>query len=138
MTTPILAGVTIKFSSYQYFRLACPGLSCAVTISTGSNLKGYVSLLIGLFVAKIGIDITAGFTRFTFGSVEMRGGVSFIPAMIGMFAISQVIRYPAAPGIGSAPPQQSVKNVFGGIGSTLRKYKLNVARGALIGADIGI
>jgi len=71
LTAPALAEFAIKFSSYEYFWLACLGLSCAVIISTGSTLKGFVSLLIGLFISTIGIDITAGHPRFTFGSVEM-------------------------------------------------------------------
>jgi len=138
LTAPVLAEFAIKFSSYEYFWLACLGLSCAVIISTGSTLKGLVSLLIGLFIATIGIDITAGHPRFTFGNVEMMGGISFIPAMIGMFAISEVIRFV----ISTTPPesviQQPVKNVFSGIGTVLSKYKLNVFRGGAIGAVVGI
>ena len=64
----------------------------AVFISTDAPVKGVVSLLIGLFIATIGIDITAGY-RFSFGNVELMGGVSFIPAMIGMFAIGEILRY---------------------------------------------
>ena len=138
LTAPVLAEFAIKFSSYEYFWLACLGLSCAVTISTGSNLKGFVSLLIGLFISTIGIDITAGHPRFTFGSVEMMGGVSFIPAMIGMFAISEVIRFIAKPNAIESPPQQGITHVFRGIGETLSKFRINVLRGGLIGAVIGI
>ncbi len=138
MTAPVLAEFAIKFSSFEYFWLACLGLSCAVVVSSGSTLKGFVSLLIGLFIATIGIDVTAGHPRFTFGSVEMMGGISFIPAMIGMFAISEVMRYVAAPGSQQAAPQQPIRNVFKGIGSILSRYKLNVARGGVIGAVVGI
>ncbi|MGQ7847643.1 tripartite tricarboxylate transporter permease [Granulosicoccus sp. 3-233] len=138
MTAPVLAEFAIKFSSFEYFWLACLGLSCAVVVSSGSTLKGFVSLLIGLFIATIGIDVTAGHPRFTFGSVEMMGGISFIPAMIGMFAISEVMRFVASPGSQQAAPQQPIRNVFKGIGSILSRYKLNVARGGVIGAVVGI
>ena len=138
LTAPVLAEFAIKFSSFEYFWLACLGLSCAVVVSSGSTLKGFVSLLIGLFIATIGIDVTAGHPRFTFGSVEMMGGISFIPAMIGMFAISEVMRYVASPGSQQAAPQQPIRNVFKGIGSILSRYKLNVARGGVIGAVVGI
>ena len=138
MTAPVLAEFAIKFSSYEYFWLACLGLSCAVVISTGSTIKGLVSLLIGLFIATIGIDITAGHPRFTFGSVEMMGGISFIPAMIGMFAISEVLRYIAAPQGLHSVPKQAVRNVFRGIGRIISSYKLNVFRGGTIGAVVGI
>ena len=138
MTAPVLADFAIKFSSYEYFWLACLGLSCAVIVSSGSTLKGLVSLLIGLFIATIGIDITAGYPRFTFGNVEMMGGISFIPAMIGMFAISEVLRFVASPQGQHAVPQQPIKNVFRGIGSIISRYKLNVFRGGTIGALVGI
>ncbi|ASJ70919.1 tripartite tricarboxylate transporter permease [Granulosicoccus antarcticus] len=138
MTAPALAEFAIKFSSFEYFWLACLGLSCAVVVSSGSTLKSFVSLLLGLFIATIGIDITAGHPRFTFGSVEMMGGISFIPAMIGMFAISEVMRFIASPENQQAAPQQATKHVFRGLGGILSKYKLNVARGGFIGAVVGI
>ncbi|MFK8034701.1 MAG: tripartite tricarboxylate transporter permease [Hyphomicrobiales bacterium] len=138
MSAPVLAEFAIQFSSYEYFWLACLGLSCAVIISTGSTLKGFVSLFIGLFIATIGIDGTAGHPRFTFGSVELMGGVSFIPAMIGMFAISEVLRYVASNRTHIVVPQQKVGSVFSGLGAVLYKYKLNIFRGSSIGAVVGI
>jgi len=138
LSAPMLAEFAIKFSSFEYFWLACLGLSCAVIVSTGSTLKGVVSLLLGLFISTIGIDITAGHPRFTFGSVEMMGGISFIPAMIGMFAISELIRFVVSTESQTRVPQQAIVNVFSGIGATLGKYKKNVFRGGTIGAIIGI
>jgi len=133
-----LAEVAIQFSSFEYFWLACLGLSCAVIISTGSTLKGFVSLLIGLFIATIGIDITAGHPRFTFGSIELMGGVSFIPAMIGMFAVSEVLRYVASTHERKPLAQQRIGNVFRGLGPVLARYKLNLLRGGVLGTAIGI
>lgn len=137
-SAPTLAEFAIKFSSYEYFWLACLGLSCAVIVSTGSTLKGFVSLLIGLFISTIGIDITAGHPRFTFGNVEMMGGISFIPAMIGMFAISEVIRFMVSTDTKPNIVQQPIKHVFQGIGPVLKKYKRNLFRGGTIGAVVGI
>jgi len=138
LSAPVLAEFALQFSSYEYFWLACLGLSCAVIISTGSTLKGFVSLFIGLFIATIGIDGTAGYPRFTFSSVELMGGVSFIPAMIGMFAISEVIRYAASNRTVIDIPPQPAGSVFKGLGTILKKYKFNVIRGSTIGAVVGI
>lgn len=135
---PSLAEVAIQFSSFEYFWLTCLGLSCAVVISTGSKVKGLVSLLIGLFISTIGIDVSAGHPRFTFGNVELLGGVSFIPAMIGMFAVSEVLRYVASTHEPLQVPRQAIGNVFRGLGGVLSRYKLNVARGGVIGAAVGI
>lgn len=138
LSAPMLAEFAIQFSSFEYFWLAVLGLSCAVIISTGSTLKGFVSLFIGLFIATVGIDGTAGHPRFTFGSVELMGGVSFIPAMIGMFAISEVLRYVASNRTVVDMPPQPRGGVFKGLGATLNKYRINILRGSSLGAVIGI
>ena len=138
LTAPALAEFALKFSSFEYFWLASLGLSCAVFISTGSPVKGVVSLLIGLFISTIGIDITAGHPRFNFGSVELLGGVSFIPAMIGMFAVSEVLRSVVATAPERRVAQRSIGNILTGLGGTLRRYKLNILRGSVIGTFVGI
>lgn len=138
LTAPSLAEFAIRFSSFEYFWLACLGLSCAVVISTGSTLKGFVSLLIGLFVATIGIDITAGHPRFTFGSVELMGGVSFIPAMIGMFAISELMRHFTTKTADRGAAVKPRGGVFTGIWPILKKYKVNIVRGSGLGAVVGV
>jgi TctA family transporter len=137
-SAPALAEFALRFSSEEYFWLACFGLSCAVFISTEAPIRGVVSLLIGLFIATIGIDVTAGYPRFTFGSVELMGGVSFIPAMIGMFAIGEILRYVTM----TKPPVEAahgaIVHVFRGLGRVLWRYKTNMARGNLIGVVVGV
>jgi putative tricarboxylic transport membrane protein len=137
-SAPALAEVALKFSSYEYFWLACFGLSCAVFISTDAPVKGLVSLLIGLAISTIGIDLTAGHPRFTFGNVELMGGVSFIPAMIGMFAISEILRFASTTGPPLEVGRQAIVHIFRGLGRTLWRYKVNLFRGNLIGVAIGI
>lgn len=137
-SAPALAEFALKFSSFEYFWLACFGLSCAVFISATSPVKGLASLLIGLFIATIGIDITAGYPRFTFGSIELLGGVSFIPAMIGMFAVSELLRYAAHTGDRLEPPTQAIAHIFKGLGRVLWRYRANVLRGNVIGTTIGV
>lgn len=137
--TSSLAEFAFKFSSFEYFWLGCLGLSCAVVVSTGSALKGFSSLLIGLFIATIGIDLISGHPRFTFGSVELTGGVSFIPAMIGMFAVSEVLRFTTSVAYARPEiPKHNLKNVFNGTAEILKKYKVNLLRGSTIGAITGI
>ncbi|MDX1541624.1 MAG: tripartite tricarboxylate transporter permease, partial [Geminicoccaceae bacterium] len=137
-SAPALAEVALKFSSFEYFWLACFGLSCAVFVSTNAPVKGVVSLLIGLTIATVGIDITAGHPRFTFGSIELMGGVSFIPAMIGMFAVSEILRYATAVERPLEATSQAIVKIFKGLGRVLWRYKVNLVRGNLIGTAIGI
>ena len=136
-SAPTLADFALNFSSFEYFWLACLGLTCAAIISTEAPTRGLISLLIGLFISTIGLGIVGGYPRFTFGSVELMGGVSFIPAMIGMFAVSEVLRYTTT--IIHLPPvsQEPIRNLFKGLGPILYRYKVNLLRGSLIGTAIG-
>ncbi len=136
-TAPFLAKFALKFSSFEYFWLACLGLTCAAFISTDQPIKGALSLLIGLLIATVGLDPMSGQPRFTFGSVELMGGVNFIPAMIGMFAMAEVLRTVTA----TRPPpevkQTSIGNIFAGLGGVLYRYKVNLMRGSVIGTLVG-
>ncbi|MGQ9700658.1 MAG: tripartite tricarboxylate transporter permease [Candidatus Bipolaricaulaceae bacterium] len=89
---PLLARVAKSFTSFEFFWFSVLGLSSAAIISTGSALKGVISLLIGLLLGTIGIDVTLGYPRFTFGNPNLLGGISFIPAMCGLFGLSEVFR----------------------------------------------
>src|SRR5690348_14915861 len=93
VAAPSLAEFALKFSSFEYFWLVLLGLTCAVFMTSDRPLKGFVSLLLGLLVACVGLNNPAAFPRFTFGSTEMLGGIGMIPLMIGMFAISEIIRF---------------------------------------------
>ena len=87
---PLLAKVALQFSKPEYFALAVFGISMITSVSTGSILKGLVGCLIGLFIATIGLDAMTGMERFTLGTLYLSGGVSFMPILIGLFALTQV------------------------------------------------
>lgn len=135
LAAPMLARFALNFSSFEYFWLSVLGLSCAVIVSRGGIAKGMLSLLLGLFIAQIGLDPLIGQPRFTFGIGELAGGISFIPAMIGMFALAEILRN-GGRGLQTAP-QAEFTNPFAGVGATLRRYRLNLLRGAAAGSVIG-
>jgi len=91
--SPALAEFALKFSSFEYFWLVVLGLASAVFIGNASTLKACTSLLLGLLVACIGLENPAGHPRFTFGLTSLMSGVELIPMMVGMFAISELLRY---------------------------------------------
>ena len=138
MAAPILADFALRFSSFEYFWMALLGLTCAVFIGTGSPVKGLISLGIGLFVSSIGLNNPAGEPRFTFGNVELMGGINFISAMIGMFAVAEVFRYLLAPGGNRSVPQRPVGNLFRGWGRSLKRYWPQQLRGNILGTLIGV
>jgi TctA family transporter len=136
IAAPALAEVALQFSSFEYFWLALLGLTCAVFIGASSPVKGLVSLFIGLFVSTIGLNNPAGVPRFTFGNVELTGGVDFIAAMIGLFAVSEVFRFAIAPRA-TTVPQAVVGNLFRDWGGMVVKYWRQQVRGNVLGTAIG-
>jgi putative tricarboxylic transport membrane protein len=86
---PLLAKVATGFSSAEYFALAVFGISIITSVSSQSVIKGLMGGALGLFIATIGLDPMSSGMRFTFGSVYLMGGISFIPVLVGLFAFSQ-------------------------------------------------
>jgi len=137
LAAPTLADVALKFSSFEYFWLVLLGLTCAVFMTSDRPLKGFVSLMLGLLIATVGLGNPAGFPRFTFGNIELLGGIGLIPLMIGMFAISEIIRY--AVDVNAAPMivDQPIGNVFKGMWRLTVKYPLQILRGSALGTLVG-
>jgi len=137
VAAPYLAEVALRFSSVEYFWLALLGLTCAAFIGSGSPVKGMVSLLIGLFVATIGLNNPAAVPRFTFGNVELLAGVDFIAAMIGLFAVSEVLRSAAAGAANLPVLQTSIGNPLRGWGRLIKTYWRQQVRGNVVGVSVG-
>ena len=112
LSAPALAEFALRFSSFEYFWLVLLGLTCAIVITAERPLKGVVSLLLGLLVACVGLGNPAGYPRFTFGSTELMGGIGMIPMMIGMFAVSEILRYATDTGAKLEVVVQPIGNDF--------------------------
>jgi putative tricarboxylic transport membrane protein len=137
LLAPALAEFALNFTSLEYFWLACLGLTCAALITTGSPVKGVISLLIGLLIATTGEDVMSGTPRFSFGNAELAAGVGLIPAMIGMFAISELIRNASTMHEYTRTELQPLKSVFRNLAPILFRYKINIFRGWITGISIG-
>lgn len=138
VAAPALAEFALHFTSYEYFWVAVLGLTAAVIISRGgSQVKGAIALMLGLFISTIGIDVSLGYPRFTFGQSELLGGISFIPAMIGLFGFSEVLRNVIDPAGRPTSPRMSTKGMFRETCRTLWRYRRGVLSGNLIGGAVG-
>jgi len=137
VAAPALAEIALKFSSFEYFWLLMLGFTCAIFIAGSDPLKGMVSLLLGLLVAVVGLENPAGAPRYTFGNAELAGGIPLIPLMIGMFAVSEILRFAVI----VVKPEMAVDrpfgNVFNGMWALLKKYPLQLLRGSALGTAVG-
>ena len=137
LAAPALAEFALNFSSFEYFWLACLGLTCAAFVAGPSPIKGVVALLLGLLFATVGLDPVSGVTRFTFGNVDLVGGLGLVPVLIGMFAVSEIFRYVISTTKFEMVDDRQIGNVFAGLGSILWRHKGEIARGNVIGVLIG-
>ena len=136
-SAPALAEFALRFSSFEYFWLVLLGLTCAVFITSERPLKGFVMLLLGLLVAEIGLGNPAAYPRFTFGNSELLGGVGLIPMMIGMFAISEILRFAVDTNPALQIVDQPIGNVFTGMWRLARRYPMQILRGSALGTLVG-
>jgi len=137
LSAPALAEFALKFSSFEYFWLVLLSLTCAIVMTSERPLKGMVTLLLGLFVACVGLGNPAGFPRFTFGSTELMGGIGMIPMMIGMFAVSEIIRFAVDTSPQALIVDQPIGNVFRGMWGLTKKYPMQILRGSALGTLVG-
>ncbi|MFZ5945340.1 MAG: tripartite tricarboxylate transporter permease [Bacillota bacterium] len=90
--SPQISKFALKFGAPEYFALAVFGLSIIISVSGRSVIKGVIAGLFGLLIATIGIDPVSGYPRFTFGTMNLFEGPSFIPTLIGLFAFSEIFK----------------------------------------------
>ena len=136
-SAPALAEIALKFSSFEYFWLLMLGFTCAVFIAGADPLKGMVSLLLGLLVAVVGLENPAGAPRYTFGNPDLMGGIPLIPLMIGMFAVSEILRFAVNVVKPVMATERPFGNVFHGMWTLLKKYPLQLLRGSALGTAVG-
>src|SRR5215212_6736653 len=134
---PLLAELALNFSTFEYFWLAFLGLMCATLVARSSPVKAIASMLLGLLVACIGIENPAGTPRFTFGITNLLGGVEVIPALVGVFAVSEVMRAMTTP---EPPPlpRRKFGSILAGQWALTKRYPKQQARGNIVGIIIGV
>lgn len=91
LVAPQLATVAGRFGPPEVFSLVLLGVLIIAGVSSESLTKGLIATALGLFIMTVGLDPLTSTPRMTFGVVELQRGVSLIPAMIGLFAVPQVL-----------------------------------------------
>lgn len=136
---PITREIVLAFGPPEFFLLAALGL-CAVAVSTeGKFLRGLIVACFGLAVATIGFDDVSGEIRYTFGSTYLWDGVKLVPAMIGLFAVAEMINLWAKGGSVVEDPTKTkidFRQVLQGCREAFRRWGV-VLRGSAIGAGVG-
>lgn len=134
---PLAQTIVLAFAPAEFFLLAILGL-CAIAVSTqGYFLRGLVSAGVGLLISYIGVDAISGLPRYTLDYEYLRDGIPVISALIGLFAIAEMINLSVKGGtIATDTKRVRITRIRDGIFAVFRHYK-TLLRGSAIGAFIG-
>jgi putative tricarboxylic transport membrane protein len=91
VAAPLLARAAYSFGPPEYFALALFGLSMCAAIGGDSAAKNLIAAAFGLLLATVGMDLTTGVERFAFGIYELSDGIGFVPVLIGLFAVGEML-----------------------------------------------
>lgn len=91
LIAPPLALFSLRFGPPERFFLAIFGLSIIINLTSESIVKGLIVAFFGLVIASTGMDQMTGNFRFTLDNVSLFGGMPLLPALIGLYSISQAL-----------------------------------------------
>jgi putative tricarboxylic transport membrane protein len=132
LIAPAIAKFALRFGAPELFALVLLGLTLICGFGQKSIIKGLMSGILGLIFMTVGLDPMMGTPRFTLGYVELQAGVSFLPAMIGLFAIPQILE-------GMMGGVQVIPKYQAKISGLLPKFKdmVRLLKTMVLGASIG-
>jgi putative tricarboxylic transport membrane protein len=134
VAAPIISEFTLLFAPRDYFLLAVLGLLLVGALSGESLAKGIFCAALGVTLGMIGLDPLTAEERFTFGTLELTGGIPYIAAMIGFFGIAEV--FVQLQQIGVEPIRQNLGKIVPSW-SLVKKYLPLSLQASGIGAIIG-
>ncbi|WP_366924015.1 tripartite tricarboxylate transporter permease [Metallumcola ferriviriculae] len=130
-----MASFALKFGPTEYFALAIFGLSLVSSLSRESLLKGILSMLLGLLFVTIGLDPVMGTPRYVFVN-DLFEGIPFLPALIGLFALSEV--FYLMEDVKTRPPKAEKVKGLGAPLSTFKQMWVTLVRSSILGYVIGV
>ena len=136
---PPLARASLAFSAPEFFLIAVFGLTIIGSLSEGGMAKGLLAGLFGLAISTIGFDEIYGVRRFTYGLTALEAGISLVPALIGLFSISQVLML--AEDLIKREAKKEMGDVSGRVLPSQAEFIAqlpNIVRSAIIGVFVGI
>jgi putative tricarboxylic transport membrane protein len=134
LLAPVFAGFALHFGPPETFALVVLGMMAIVGFTGKSRSKGLAMGAFGVALAMIGIDAQTGVARFTFGVVQLYGGIGFVAVIIGLFAVAEVMGEVSRGG--SAPIRTRLRDMLV-TRADLHQVRWSIPRGGLVGFLIG-
>lgn len=136
---PVLGAVALKFGSWEFAVLAIFGTIIAGSLTAPKDpLKGWIAGFLGLMISMIGLDEIVSFPRYTFGNIQLYGGISLLPVLVGVYGIPEILM-----SLKRVTKPEIVMDFSKGKGKlsyaeTIKKNVFNLIRSGLIGVFIGV
>ncbi|OFW34385.1 MAG: transporter [Acidobacteria bacterium RIFCSPLOWO2_12_FULL_60_22] len=136
LLAPTLASVALKFGSPEYFSLMVMSMTLVTYLSQGSILKALMMAALGLILSTIGLDPVTSSLRFTYDVLVLRDGLGIVPAVMGLFGVSEVLLNVGAI-MNREILQSKIKNLFPNR-KDWKDSSMPIVRGSLLGFILGI
>ncbi|MDQ8193307.1 tripartite tricarboxylate transporter permease [Coraliomargarita sp. SDUM461004] len=133
--TPQISRFALRFGPPEYFALATFGLSMIVAISESSVRKGLIVAVFGLLISTVGMDPLTGYPRFIYGQASLMEGMPFIPALIGLFAIAEVLSMGGLKSGNTASSESKIARFPSG--SDVRRSTPTILKSSFLGTFVG-
>lgn len=133
---PLLVKLALLFGPAEYFALMVLALVTVTAVLGSSLVRGMISLVMGLSLGLVGIDIQTGQTRFAFGVPELLDGIDIVVVAVGLFAVGETL-YVAAR---SRYESEELYKLRGSLWMTRNEWSRSWKpwlRGAFIGFPLG-
>ncbi|MDH7799409.1 MULTISPECIES: tripartite tricarboxylate transporter permease [unclassified Beijerinckia] len=134
---PPLAALAQQFNSPDYFSLMLLGLLMAVVLAHGSVIKAIAMVVVGLLLGLVGTDVNSGAVRYTFGVSELWDGIDFLPMVIGMFGVVEIIRNLEEKEIDRTAISTKFRDLWPSSSEFAQSWK-PALRGTVVGSILGI
>lgn len=129
-----LAKLALSFGPPEYFWLICFSLTIIISVSGDSVMKGLIAAALGVTLALVGMDPVYGTERLTFGNFNLMDRINFIPLLIGLFAIPEILEFYLS------RAREHIQTAVAGADMTWQELKRSmrtIIRGSFIGVIIG-
>ncbi|MEZ5829590.1 MAG: tripartite tricarboxylate transporter permease [Dongiaceae bacterium] len=143
---PLLVKLALLFGPAEYFALFSLAFMTLGGIASRNQAKAAIAAALGLGIAMIGVDHQTGVPRFSFGEVSLYDGINFLVAIVGLFAISEVLIFLEHKGEGEADAGKlklgrvtaPLSMIWNCTGTMLRGTVLGFLAGVLPGAGASL
>lgn len=136
-SAPVLASFALKFFFSEYVAVGIFGLTAIAALTGSTPSRGLVTALLGMITATIGLSEVDGLPRFHFGWTEMTGGIRLLPALIGIFAVSQIMHEVSQKKKMETLDKSRIKRILPSW-EDVRKNLFNYLRSGIIGTIVGV